>query len=52
MSDAGKDQREWRFYLDDMLKFARNVQTYTGWRHDLEHYSGRYTGIDIRSGSS
>ena len=29
MSDAGKDQREWRFYLDDMLKFARNVQTYT-----------------------
>jgi hypothetical protein len=29
MSDAGKEQREWRFYLDDMLKFARNVQTYT-----------------------
>ena len=29
MSDTGKEQREWRFYLDDMLKFARNVQTYT-----------------------
>ena len=29
MSDAGKEQREWRFYLEDMLKFARNVQTYT-----------------------
>ena len=30
MSDTGKEEREWRFYLDDMLKFARNVQTYTG----------------------
>lgn len=29
MSDAGKPQREWRFYLTDMLAFAQNVQEYT-----------------------
>jgi len=29
MSDAGKEQREWRFYLDDMIAFAKKVQTYT-----------------------
>ena len=22
-------EREWRFYLDDMIKFTQNVQTYT-----------------------
>ena len=27
MSDVG--QREWRFYLDDMLEFARNVLAFT-----------------------
>jgi uncharacterized protein with HEPN domain len=27
MSDAG--QREWRFYLDDMIKFAGKVLAYT-----------------------
>lgn len=27
MSDAG--QREWRFYLDDMIEFAGKVLTYT-----------------------
>jgi uncharacterized protein with HEPN domain len=29
MSDEGKVQREWRFYLDDMATFANKVQTYT-----------------------
>jgi uncharacterized protein with HEPN domain len=29
MSDEGKVQREWRFYLDDMATFAQKVQTYT-----------------------
>jgi uncharacterized protein with HEPN domain len=29
MSDEGKAQREWRFYLDDMATFAQKVQTYT-----------------------
>jgi len=29
MSDDGKVQREWRFYLDDMATFAKKVQTYT-----------------------
>lgn len=29
MSDAGKGQREWRFYLTDMLSFAQNVRDYT-----------------------
>ena len=29
MSNSGKSQREWYFYLDDMLKFAQKVQTYT-----------------------
>jgi uncharacterized protein with HEPN domain len=29
MSDEGKVQREWRFYLDDMATFAKKVQTYT-----------------------
>lgn len=30
MSDAGRGAREWRFYLDDMIAFGRNVQSYTG----------------------
>ena len=29
MSDEGKVQREWRFYLDDMATFAKKVLTYT-----------------------
>ena len=29
MSDDNKGQREWRFYLDDMIQFARKVQLYT-----------------------
>jgi uncharacterized protein with HEPN domain len=29
MSDAGGGTREWRFYVDDMIAFARNVQNYT-----------------------
>jgi uncharacterized protein with HEPN domain len=28
MSDAA--EREWRFYIDDMITFARKVMTYTG----------------------
>jgi len=26
MSDTGKEEREWRFYLDDMTDFAMKVQ--------------------------
>lgn len=29
MSESGKVKREWRFYLDDMIAFARKVETYT-----------------------
>jgi uncharacterized protein with HEPN domain len=29
MSDGGKRKREWRFYLDDMIGFARKVESYT-----------------------
>jgi uncharacterized protein with HEPN domain len=29
MSDDNNLQREWRFYLDDMIGFARKVQRYT-----------------------
>ena len=29
MSDQAMPKREWRFYLHDMIRFARNVQTYT-----------------------
>lgn len=31
VSEAGQEQdgREWRFYVDDMIAFARKVQTYT-----------------------
>ncbi len=29
MSDQIKAKREWRFYLQDMTRFAQNVQTYT-----------------------
>jgi uncharacterized protein with HEPN domain len=29
MSDTGKSNREWRFYLDDMIVFAEAVQRYT-----------------------
>ena len=29
MSDDGKVQREWRFYLEDMGTFAKKIQTYT-----------------------
>lgn len=29
MSDTGVRGREWYFYLDDMIAFARNVQNYT-----------------------
>jgi uncharacterized protein with HEPN domain len=32
MSDDRKVHREWRFYLDDMVTFAKKIQTYT---HDL-----------------
>ena len=29
MSEPRSDQRKWRFYLDDMIGFAQNVQDYT-----------------------
>ncbi len=31
MSDAGEtqDEREWRFYIDDMITFAQKVVVYT-----------------------
>ena len=29
MSDAWRDKREWRFYLEDMIEFALKVQSYT-----------------------
>lgn len=29
MSDGGEEKREWRFHVDDMIGFARKVQTYT-----------------------
>ena len=29
MSESGLGERKWRFYLDDMLGFARKVLTYT-----------------------
>ncbi len=29
MSDPGKYQREWRFYLDDMIRFSQKVISYT-----------------------
>lgn len=29
MSDPGRGKREWRFYLEDMIKFALKVQSYT-----------------------
>ncbi len=30
MSDAGQEPREWRFYVNDMIKFAEKVQLFTG----------------------
>jgi len=29
VSDAGRSEREWRFYLDDMIGFAKKVLAYT-----------------------
>ncbi len=29
MSNNNSPKREWRFYLQDMIKFAQNVQVYT-----------------------
>lgn len=29
MSEGNKSDREWRFYLDDMIRFAQRVQAYT-----------------------
>lgn len=29
MSDAGRGKREWHFLVDDMIAFARKVQSYT-----------------------
>ncbi len=29
MSDSGTGQREWRFYVDDMISFAEKILTYT-----------------------
>ncbi len=29
MSEGSGSQREWRFYLDDMIAFAEKVQAYT-----------------------
>ena len=29
MSDAGRNKREWRFYLEDMIEFSLKVQSYT-----------------------
>ena len=37
MSDAGK--REWRFYLEDMIKFAERVLTYTDSFERASHLS-------------
>lgn len=30
MSDARPGDREWRFYIDDMITFAQKAQAYTG----------------------
>ena len=29
MSEKDKENREWRFYIDDMIKFAENAISYT-----------------------
>lgn len=29
MSDGGQSKREWRFYVDDMIAFARKVEAYS-----------------------
>lgn len=29
MSDVGRDKREWRFYLEDMIGFCLKIQSYT-----------------------
>ncbi len=29
MSDSKRPSREWRFYVDDMIDFAHQVQIYT-----------------------
>ncbi len=29
MSDAEREQREWRFYVNDMIEFAEKVQSFT-----------------------
>jgi uncharacterized protein with HEPN domain len=29
VSDQAMPKREWRFYLQDLIRFARNVQMYT-----------------------
>ncbi len=34
MSEAG--EREWRFYLGDMIEFAEKVLAYTSWLEDEE----------------
>ena len=36
MSEAGHGQREWRFYVDDMIRFAEKVQSYTAGLHQPE----------------
>ena len=42
MSEQVKPKREWRFYLQDMIRFAHNVQTYT---EDLNQASFVASGI-------
>ena len=29
MSDGGRTPKEWRFYVEDMIRFCERVQTYT-----------------------
>ena len=36
MSDGERDEREWRFYLDDMIAFAQKVLSYTDGLNQLD----------------
>lgn len=43
MSDHGQTDREWRFYLEDMIGFAQRAQTYTAGLNQSEFLTDRRT---------
>ncbi len=55
MSDTGKEEREWRFYLDDMIDFANAHYLYSdglGVPGGRIFCGGKMSGVNLDTGRS